>query len=448
MKLRHSVLLTVTLTVSALTMGILAASAQEYPIDIPFRGNAYVTQTPGGDLYRRASRIISPQGELLKWDNDSTVISLYFKAGAVGDISLAVKAAGQSAKEKAKIRFSALGKHKTITVKGAEERLYKLGKFRVAEPGYIKVDIQGVRKTTQSYPRIVSLAAAGSAVADSNNYVTWPTLKDSYWYRRGPSVHFGYTMPSNRNCEYFYNEVVVPEGADVPGTYFMLTGFSEGYMGIQSNTDGEGRPIRNVLFSVWSPYNTDNPQDIPEEDRVQTLRRGENVRVRDFGNEGSGGQSYMVYPWETGKVYKTLVRVTPDGKGNTVYTGYFCDEKGVWHLMASFLRPKTDTWYKGAHSFLECFAPETSIESREVHFPAQWVRTADGEWVELTEATFTTDATGLSGVRTDKYGAVEDNAFVLRNCGFFNESTIYRTKFHRQATGKAPYIDLEALEKL
>lgn len=41
----------------------------------------------------------------------------------------------------------------------------------------------------------------------------------------------------------------------------MMNGFSEGYMGIQQTTSGEHK----VLFSVWSPYTTDDPEDIPEE---------------------------------------------------------------------------------------------------------------------------------------------------------------------------------------
>jgi hypothetical protein len=199
---------------------------------------------------------------------------------------------------------------------------------------------------------------------------------------------------------------------------------------------------------VWSPYSTDDPREIPEEDRVVCLRKGEGVTVRDFGNEGSGGQSFSSYPWKTGKTYKTLVQVTPDGEGRTVYTGYFCDEKGEWHLIASFRRPRTNTWYKGAHSFLECFRPETSYMSREVRFKNQWARMADGTWVEVTKGGFTCDGTGHSGMRGDMYGTLENNEFVLKNCGFFNETQKYGTKFEREANGVAPEIDFEALKKL
>jgi hypothetical protein len=45
-------------------------------------------------------------------------------------------------------------------------------------------------------------------------------------------------------------------------------------------------------------------------------------------------------------------------------------------------------------------------------------------------------------------GLTDDGRFFLKNCGFFNENTTYRTAFERPTLNKAPQIDLEALEKL
>lgn len=178
------------------------------------------------------------------------------------------------------------------------------------------------------------------------------------------------------------------------------------------------------------------------------LRKGAGVTAQNFGNEGSGKQSFMHYPWEAGKTYRTLVRVQPDGKGNTVYTGYFGDEQGRWHLLSQLQRPATDTYYKRPHSFLECFIPETSINTRSVMFCNQWARDKNGKWHEITDATFTCDNTGRAGVRTDLLGGVRDNAFMLQNCGFFDETTGYRSTFHRQPEGKVPQIDLDSINAL
>ena len=88
------------------------------------------------------------------------------------------------------------------------------------------------------------------------------------------------------------------------------------------------------MFSIWSPYITDDPNDIPEDQRIQLIKSGENVYIGEFGNEGSGGQSYLIYPWKVGVNYSFLKSVEPDGNGNTIYTAYFKDpEEGEWKLI-------------------------------------------------------------------------------------------------------------------
>ena len=70
----------------------------------------------------------------------------------------------------------------------------------------------------------------------------------------------------------------------------------EGYFGIQVNSATE----RRILFSVWSPFSTDNPKEIPDDKKIKLLRKGKDVHTGEFGNEGSGGQSYLRYQWKTG----------------------------------------------------------------------------------------------------------------------------------------------------
>ena len=112
-----------------------------------------------------------------------------------------------------------------------------------------------------------------------------------------------------------------------------------------------------VSFSPYGvPLTRKDPKEIPDEQKIKLLRQGKDVHIGEFGNEGSGGQSYLKYPWKAGQTYKFLMQERPDGKGNTTYTAYFyaTDEK-KWRLIASFLRPQTSTWYKHPHSFLENF---------------------------------------------------------------------------------------------
>ncbi|MDO4949418.1 MAG: DUF3472 domain-containing protein [Bacteroidales bacterium] len=410
---------------------------------VPFAGNVFVTAADGNLMDAARSTIHTQKGIVTDWNNPSTRLSFYFRANVSGTFKLGVNAWLPEGTKSSELRFSCNEVSRKVRIAQGESRFYPVGEFSVKEPGYVRVDISGMASPANAqFARIGDFVLGGPVAQDSINCTTRETVADCYWFRRGPSVHFNYTLP-DEDVEWFYNEVLVPEGKDVESTYYMLTGFKEGYMGIQTH----GENPNNVLFSVWSPFATDNPQDIPENMKVTTLRRGENVRVNDFGGEGSGGQSFLDYDWKPGQIYKTLVHVRPTGTGSTDYTGYFCDERGNWHLVASFRRPHTNVYYTKAHSFLECFEPETSIFTREVQFRNQWAYTAKGQWVEVTQARFTCDNTGRIGARTDKRGTMADGAFVLGNCGFFDESTSYGTVFTRDAHGQAPTIDFGALEK-
>jgi len=109
----------------------------------------------------------------------------------------------------------------------------------------------------------------GTVITSRVNYVLNNEGNFFYWGRRGPSVHLSYPFYSEIKAKWFYNEITVPEGEDKLGSYFMANGFGEGYFGIQVNSPTE----RRVLFSVWSPYNTDDPKSIPEDQRIIMLKK-------------------------------------------------------------------------------------------------------------------------------------------------------------------------------
>ena len=320
----------------------------------------------------------------------------------------------------------------------------------VAKPGYIKVSVD---------KGVTALRIGGPATEGTNNFCTVENLANradgwALWARRGPSVHMNYAM-GPEPAEYFYNELTVEPGNDVTGSYFMTNGFGEGYCGFQVNSPTE----RRILFSVWSPYSTDDPRTIPPDQEVVLVKKGPGVRAQDFGGEGSGGQSYLVYPWKAGVTYKVLTRVRYHGPSTfesfphlNEYTAYFFDpEQDSWRLIAQWRRPdKSSKTYTRAHSFLENFSPNQGAITREVCFGNQWVRGVDGVWRELTTATFTCDNTARQGLRADYFGGVKENLFVLKNCGFFDGSTPANTVFTRTANGLSsqPWIDFEALDLL
>ncbi len=205
---------------------------------------------------------------------------------------------------------------------------------------------------------------------------------------------------------------------------------------------------RRILFSVWSPFTTDDPKSIPDSLKIVLLRKGKDVHTGEFGNEGSGGQSYLKFNWKADVTYKFLTQVKPTDNNSTIYTAYFYDtETQKWLLIASFKRPATHTWYTQPHSFLENFEPERGALNRKGFYNNQFVYNTEGVWSELTTAKFTNDATGRKKARMDFKGGVENNQFFLSNCGFFSQYTLPNTFFERKPMGEKPVVDFNVLPK-
>lgn len=404
-----------------------SAFAQTSSLEIGMSGNSYVTRQHDGAR-------ITDRG-LTRWTDPKSVVSVYFYLHESTTADLSLLAKGHS-----EIKVSYGKKHFKVRLDSDDFTQVPVGRIGVSKPGYVRIDLQGLSMEGNSFGEVKQLVAAN--VSGKSSYVT--NFAD-YWGRRGPSVHLAYKLPAG-DTEWFYNEVTVPKEGETMHSYYMAAGFGEGYFGMQYNSPTE----RRVLFSVWSPFDTQNPKDIPDSHKIKLLRKGKDVHIGEFGNEGSGGQSYLCYPWKAGRTYKFLMQVHPDNQGNTIYTAYFyAPEEKAWRLIASFQRPLTNTWYTHAHSFLENFNPEQGYLSRKVMFGNQWARSKDGKWTRITDATFTHDATASAGVRLDYQGGeTKDNRFYLMMGGFFNESVSMGTQFHCEPTGQAPEIDWEALKQL
>lgn len=403
----------------------------ENAVSIPLGGNAYITEG------QPARRSFTDDG-INNWNDSSKIYSVFFRTDTVGKLNLFLKYSNEN---ESSVNITCENLTFTVNLPAtAADTVKYLGSVIVKDTGYIKVDMQGASKTGDVYANASHLLVNGDATKGTMHYVNDFSF---YWGRRGPSVHMNYPFPEGETIEWFYNEVTVPEGYDPVGTYYMSNGFGEGYFGMQVNSPRE----RRVLFSVWSPFSTDDPKEIPEDMKIVLLEKGEMTNTGEFGNEGSGGQSYMIYPWKAGETYKFLTRIRPNGKGGTIYTSYFYGNEGKWILVASFMRPKTDTYYKRAHSFLESFQPETGYKARKGYYSNQWACTVDGKWIELTNGGFNADATARAKARMDYKGGVEDGKFFLQNCGFIADYTAFGSKFSRPETGKAPEINFNELPK-
>jgi hypothetical protein len=169
----------------------------------------------------------------------------------------------------------------------------------------------------------------------------------------------------------------------------MANGFAEGYFGIQVNSSSE----RRILFSVWSPFATDNPNAIPEDQKIKLLKKGENVYTGEFGHKDSDTLGGIQAPsFFFGKFYS---RVRQIGK-----TGFYDN---------------------------------------------LWVADAAGNWLELREAKFTGDDIARRGYRKDYAGGSDSGNFFLKNGGFFNQYTELQSMHQRTEGGKKPKIDFGRL---
>ncbi|KAJ7818624.1 hypothetical protein B0H14DRAFT_3739779 [Mycena olivaceomarginata] len=250
---------------------------------------------------------------------------------------------------------------------GTTPKTYPVGTVNVAAPGYVKVDMQGVTKDGGYFGDVSGLSVTTTSALDYAN------------------------DPANYYChEYFYNEVTVPTGQDVVGSYFMVAGFSAGYSGIQVREND-----RWVLFSVW---------DADDGQKTTLVSKGAGVVDNSFGGEGTGGQATLYSAW------------------------FFAPESNSWRYLATWKRPSTNTYQSGVHSFLENFLDTRGYTGRRA-----------------TAGRFTGDATATNAQRKDYAGGLENGRFYLRNGAFFPDYVPLNQNFNRPATGQQPTVDVNTL---
>ncbi|WP_238537609.1 DUF3472 domain-containing protein [Zavarzinella formosa] len=242
------------------------------------------------------------------------------------------------------------------------------------------------------------------------------------------SVHLGYPAPAGTE---FYNEVTVDKSAE--GTYFMVCGWSKGYFGIQE----QGKEKKVVIFSVWDPTAGNDPATVKDEDRVKMLHKDDAVRVKRFGGEGTGGQSFYDYDWKVGETYKFLVRATKESDTRTAYAGYFFNpEKKEWIHLVTFSTITKGALLQGYYSFVEDFKRNkiSTTHERMARFNNGWIKDKDGKWVSLAKAKFTADANPVLNINA----GVKDNVFFLGTGGDLENKDTPLGKTMERPAGKEP----------
>src|SRR5699024_6514672 len=248
---------------------------------IPLAGNAYLTNG-------QQSEGITGRG-IKNWHSASNIYSVFFKLSKEAEVEVSIL--GKVEAGASRIQLSTEHSRQKRSLQTTSADTISFGTFRLNK-GCNRIDIEGLSKSAGTFAQISHLLL-GIPQEQKVTYVKDNKDNHFYWGRRGPSIHLKYEMPSKSDMEWLYSELTVTTGMEPVGSYFMANGFGEGYFGIQVNAPDE----RRVLFSVWSPYQTDNPEEIPESQRIKLLKKGKDVNTGTFGNEGSGGQSYWKYHW-------------------------------------------------------------------------------------------------------------------------------------------------------
>lgn len=373
------------------------------------------------------------------WKDAKESACIFFLPQQAGELFVALKVKSSSGNAALTISLDESKKGVEVAVPQSSEYItLPVGAFTVDNKQYHHIVIRGLRKSGDYFPQVQAIVVSGE-VAKDIKFNRSP-------YRGAPSTHLRYVVPGDSTVKWFYSEVSVPdEVKNSVNAYYETNGFNGGYGGIQLNNLIE----RRFIFSVWSKYNTNDPKEIPTDYAVNLKQKGPSVFTGEFGNEGSGGHSHLVYPWQTGKTYRVLTGIKAVAGDSTTFISWYAapEDNYSWHLMAEWTQNKSGAkpGLKGLYAFVENFGPNGN-DYFKAYYGNQWICTPSGNWVELTKVSFSTTANPQKHQRYDYGAGVENDKFYMFSGGFKQLNNISPGDYlQRKATGVAPRIDFSAL---
>lgn len=369
------------------------------------------------------------------WKDADGYARVYFLPAQSGALVLSVQVSKAEAGSKLLLRLDGKGKVQEVTVPvTGEVVVLAAGSVHISTVGYHYIEIRGKNAGGNALPEVTGLVMSGVAA-------TGLRFNNSQ-YQGAPATHLSYPLPKDSAAEWFYGEISVPEGADPLHAYYMVNGFSGGYFGIQVN----GPTERRVLFSVWSNYKTNDPGAIPADYAVKLLAKGADVHTGEFGNEGSGGQSFWKFMWKPETTYRLLLHAEAAGDHTIFSAWFYAPESGNWKFIARWDQAKSGgKLLRGLYSFVENFG-DNGYDFFKARYGNQWVRTPGGTWVELTRSTFSTTANAIKHPRFDWGGGVEGKWLYMYSGGFREEGNVHQgSVIERPSGGVPPAVDLLAL---
>ena len=378
-------------------------------------------------------------GGLQLWTNAKLSAKVFFLPQQTGAMVVAIKLKSPTGTSHLSISLDDDKKSYPVTVVQSNKyTVIPVGVFTINSIAYHYIVIKALTKTGSNFPDVEAVILSGDA-AKNLKYNESP-------YRGAASVHLRYPVPGDSAVKWFYSEVMVPREVEKSvNAYYETNGFNSGYMGIQINSLTE----RRFIFSIWSLFSTDDPNQIPSRYAVNLKQKGHDVFTGEFGNEGSGGHSHLVYPWKVNTTYRLLSGIKSPAGDSTTYIGYYAlpDDGYKWHLLSEWTQNKTDTkrGFRGLYSFVENFG-DNGNDYFKAYYSNQWICTPAGNWIELTEASFTTTANPKKHQRYDYGAGVEGNKFYMFTGGFKHLNNIAPNEvIKRPPNNTAPTIDFKKL---
>lgn len=407
-----------------LSLSLFAACCVQAELRVP-AFTAYLDPDSGGAR-------VSPGSGISGWADPAVKVLWFGEIKTPGQLDCALEMRLPAGAE-TRLRLTVAGVSHEATAKGAGDGSVEVefGSFDIPTAGYQKFVLELLNPPGRDAGTLQTLVLRGPAAADAHFNLEAR--------RNTASVHLAYPTSEYTNVEAFYCEVTAEEAP--LWTYFEACGWHRGYFGMQVNSPTE----RRIIFSVWdSGGEAVDRRKVRDDDRVKLIAKGDGVQAGDFGNEGTGGHSHLVYNWKTGTKQRFLVTAKPTDATHTIYSGFwFQPEQKQWTLISSWKAPKDGAYLHGLYSFVENFGGDNGQLHRKALYGNQWLRTADGQWHEQLAATFSHDPTGKND-RLDRFMGVENGQFFLSTGGFIPGSTKFGTLFMRPATGQPP-ADIESL---
>jgi hypothetical protein len=397
---------------------------------VPFYNNAYTVPRADEDIN------ITKEG-LLGWTDSNRITKVYFYVSKPNNFHVSLKMSQVFDACNLTIKLDGKSNAKNIKINNADTIL-PIGDFVIQDSGYHFIELKGISKNGVKYPTIQGLLF--------NHVLPGTILYNMSHYRGAASTHLRYTVPGDSSVQWFYTEVMVPDKVkNSVHAYYETNGFHSGYGGIQINSLNE----RRFIFSIWSLFKTDDPKQIPNDYVVHLNKKGNQVFTGEFGDEGSGGHSHLVSNWKTNTTYRFLTGITALKGDSATYIGYYAspDDNYQWHLLSQWTQHKTDTktGFKRLYAFVENFG-DNGDDFFKAFYSNQWAITFNGNWIELTEAKFTTTANNKTHQRFDYGAGVEDGKFYMYSGGFkLSRNIMPGDMITRQATGKHIEIDFKNL---